>query len=227
MSYSSDFFPSLEKTREFWADTKSITAKKLADSFRYLNQQYKKMVDSTKKGSVTNYKVYKENIMKADIFNARLEKKYGAGAGFIENIDRKTGLVTFKTGQYGKYTQEERRELMAIRDYVLGNWSMSPGKFELYKQELAEKAQNTFVSKHPTINAEAYENFTALWDLPIWNKIRVKGKYQVAIEQVIHNAKSIIDFSDDGFEKLNQILNGAASVDDFNRQMEDYIASLI
>lgn len=234
MAYSSDFFPSLEKTREFWSDTKSISAKKIADSYRYLNQQYKKMVDSTKKKDVSNFQIFRENVRKAEIFSLKLEKKYGQGAGFIKYIDDK-GNVEFKTGQYGKYTQEERRELMAFRDYIMGNWAMSPGKFELYKQEInmSPAAHRSFILQHPDVTSEEYENFQSLWDVKngagtlMWQKLRQKGKYQIAIETVLTNAKKIIDNHKDGFDRVKEILAGAASVDDFNQLMEDEIKSLV
>ena len=220
--YTSENFWSLQRFEEYYANDK-ITSKKIGDAFRSLNRQYSRLTSNTpKKNGVKNYSIWRNDIMEAEFLSNELEKKYGRG--IIKDINYKTGEVEFYQTGYGIYSNEDRIKILAMRDYIGSNWAISPAYFEEYKKEqYAVSGKKSFIKNHPNITLDEFENFSAIFSLPIWQKIRSAVKYNVDVADIIENANKIMII--DGFEKVKQILNGSSSVDDFNIQMTNLIAS--
>ena len=233
--YKSEFYPTPKMAEDFYSDRK-ITAKEISSKMAYTNKKYAEMVNKSRKGSVTNYGVYKNYVMQAELLSLRLEKQ--GYRGIVKNINRKTGEVEFYSGGYGQYTQEQRRQILGIRDAIQSNWAMhsdANGQNPLLMEELAEQSKNTLSQflNGTNIQVEDYENIESFFDTPEWQSIRRKVKYDNIIDMndLLTNAKQAIDYDvehgDYNADRFMDILRNSNDVIDFNYRLNQYVNSLI
>lgn len=233
--YKSEFYPTPKMAEEFYKNQK-ITAKTITSKMAYTNKKYAEMVNKSRKGSVTNYGVYKNYVMQAELLSLRLEKS--GKRGIIKNINRKTGEVEFYSGGYGQYTQEERQKILGVRDAIQSNWAMHSdpnGQNSILMDELAEYSKNTMTKflQGTNLQVEDYENIESFFDTPEWQSIRRKVKYDniVDMNDLLSNAKQAIDYDiengDWNADNFMDILRNSNDVIDFNYRLNQYINSII
>ena len=233
--YKSEFYPTPKMAEQFYQGQK-ISAKTISSKMAYTNKKYAEMVNKSRKGSVTNYGVYKNYVMQAELLSLRLEKS--GKRGIIKNINRKTGEVEFYSGGYGQYSQEERQKILGVRDAIQSNWAMHTdpnGQNSILMDELAEYSKNTMTKflQGTNLQVEDYENIESFFDTPEWQSIRRKVKYDniVDMNDLLSNAKIAIDYDvnngDYNADKFMDILRNSNDVIDFNYRLTQYINSII
>lgn len=232
--YSSEYFPSNVKAEEFYReDYGYIKSSTVGSKFRYLNEQYKKMIQNSKRGNVSNYKIFTEYGRLAERLNRDITRRIAREKGdvisnedelnvalqkygFIKNINHNTGEIEFKTSGYGEYSQEERIKMLGIRDAMLNNWAMSEEKWNLYKEEIREKGRSSFFDKYPSMSKDVFERLNFIFDSPEWSRIRRKVKYDEGlIENVIQSVEKNLSNKSLDVEDIERLLNSSDSVIDF------------
>lgn len=239
MAYKSKNFPSNIMAEEKYRSGATISNKSISDKVRYLNKQYKKLLD--KKGNLTNYTIFNDYGIKAEMLNREIARRIALDKGedisdyknferaikeygFIDIIDYKTGNIVFKTTGYSNFTQEEKIKFLGIRDAMVKNWAMSEKRFAQFQKEARGYAgRESFLKNHPNMPEDIFVKLDFFFKSPEWQRIRKSVPYTESIEEIIQKVQGAMS----DYENLGQFtdrqtrnriirdLRNAQSVTDF------------
>ena len=237
MAYVSQNFPELEEFISYYKEeyqprlTKTgverptLTSSKIGGGMSYLNKRLENMVAQSKHGNIKNYQMYTDRFKDIIKFNDRLIKKYGEdysilkpiGSGtntFDKYVDSKTGLIEFKTSGFGKYSSEERQEIMGRRDWLLSYWGMSDTNSKIFEAEIGAKSFDSFKHNNTYTN-DVYEMFLKIFESSMWQASRKSVKYDID-----EMANKIVELNkqNNGFDNILTVLTQVSNINEFFRE---------
>ena len=191
-----------------------ITSAQLRNLAQKVNRGIKYALSTSKKSNISNYTLYRDLLPQV-----MAHEKMTKISTIIKNVNKKTGEFQVTTS-FKNYSNEERRIIAGLLDYLGQNWAISKTNWEYKQQEIARKSKSTFLKKHARMSLESYEMLESLFKSSFWNAIRYKAPYtEQEMFELKGNVNKLLQKTG-GEDELMRMLSGAASVSDLINQVK-------